>query len=98
MIALPELDGAILPGITRDSVLAIARAAGIPVEIRPLAVEDLAQADEAFFTGTAAEVVPIVRFEARAMHEGPITTQLRTAYSAIVRGEAPAPGDWLTYA
>jgi len=88
----------ILPGITRDSVIAIARAAGLPVEIRALAVDDLAQADEAFFTGTAAEVVPIVRFESRAMSEGPITTQLRTAYSAIVRGEAPAPGDWLTFA
>jgi len=88
----------ILPGITRDSVLTIARAAGLPLVIRPLAVEDLAQADEAFFTGTAAEVVPIVRFESREMPEGPITTRLRTAYSAIVRGEAPAPGDWLTYA
>jgi branched-chain amino acid aminotransferase len=88
----------ILPGITRDSVLAIARAAGLPVEIRPLAVDDLAQADEAFFTGTAAEVVPIVRFESRAMSEGPITKRLRTAYSAIVRGEAAAPGDWLTLA
>jgi branched-chain amino acid aminotransferase len=88
----------ILPGITRDSVLTIARAAGIPIAIRALAVDDLVHADEAFFTGTAAEIVPIVRFESRAMSEGPITRQLRTAYSAIVRGEAPAPGDWLTLA
>jgi branched-chain amino acid aminotransferase len=88
----------ILPGITRDSVLTIARAAGIPVEIRALAVDDLTHADEAFFTGTAAELVPIVRFESRAMSEGPITKRLRTAYSAIVRGESPAPGDWLTFA
>jgi branched-chain amino acid aminotransferase len=88
----------ILPGITRDSVLAIARAAGLPVVIRPLTVADLTAADEAFFTGTAAEVVPIVRFESRAMAEGPITARLRTAYAAIVRGEAPAPGDWLTLA
>jgi branched-chain amino acid aminotransferase len=88
----------ILPGITRDSVLTIARAAGIRIEVRPLAVDDLAQADEAFFTGTAAEIVPIVRFESRELSVGPITKQLRTAYSDIVRGAAPAPGDWLTFA
>jgi branched-chain amino acid aminotransferase len=88
----------ILPGITRDSVLTIARGVGIPVVVRPLAVADLEQADEAFFTGTAAEVVPIVRFEARAMTEGPVTHLLRTAYAAIVRGDVPAPGDWLTLA
>jgi branched-chain amino acid aminotransferase len=86
----------ILPGITRDSVLAIARAAGIPVAVRPLSVDDLMRADEAFFTGTAAEIVPIVRVESRVMSEGPITLRLRNAYAAIVRGEIPAPGDWLT--
>jgi branched-chain amino acid aminotransferase len=87
----------ILPGITRDSVLALAREAGINVTIRPLSVEDLAQSDEAFFTGTAAEVVPISRFESRAMTEGPITERLRTAYASIVRGQAPAPARWLTF-
>jgi branched-chain amino acid aminotransferase len=86
----------ILPGFTRDSVLTLAREAGLSVTVRPLTVEDLAQSDEAFFTGTAAEVVPISRFESRAMTEGPITQRLRTAYAAIVRGEAPAPGPWLT--
>jgi branched-chain amino acid aminotransferase len=86
----------ILPGITRDSVLALAREAGINVTIRPLSVEDLAQSDEAFFTGTAAEVVPISRFESRTMTEGPITKRLRTAYASIVRGQAPAPARWLT--
>ncbi len=87
----------ILPGITRDSILTLARAAGITVVVRPLTVADLARSDEAFFTGTAAEVVPISRFEERVMAEGPITAHLRTTYSAVVRGEAPAPGPWLTY-
>jgi branched-chain amino acid aminotransferase len=87
----------ILPGITRDSVLTLAREAGIPIEIRPLYVADLQQADEAFFTGTAAEVVPIVRFEDRTLAEGSICARLRTRYAAIVRGQEPAPGDWLTY-
>jgi branched-chain amino acid aminotransferase len=91
-----DRDADILPGITRDSVIAIARAAGIPVTVRGLTIDDLANADEAFFTGTAAEVVPISRFEARTFTEGPITERLRTAYAMAVRGEAPAPADWLT--
>lgn len=93
-----DVSADILPGITRDSVLAIARAAGIPVVVRALGLADLQEADEAFFTGTAAEVVPIVRFEDRTMSEGPLSARLRTAYAAIVRGEEPAPGDWLTLA
>jgi branched-chain amino acid aminotransferase len=87
----------ILPGITRDSVLVLAREAGIPVVVRPLTVEDLAQSDEAFFTGTAAEVVPISRFESRPMTVGPITERLRDIYAAVVRGEAAAPAPWLTF-
>ncbi len=86
----------ILPGITRDSVLTLAREAGLSVTIRPLTLDDLTGADEAFFTGTAAEVVPISRFESRAMTEGPITERLRTTYASIVRGEIPAPAAWLT--
>jgi branched-chain amino acid aminotransferase len=61
-----------------------------------LTVDDLEQAEEAFFTGTAAEVVPFSRFESRAMTTGPITERLRTAYAAIVRGESAAPDRWLT--
>src|SRR5665213_3106713 len=58
-------DADILLGITRDSVLAIAREAGIPTRIRPITLDDLARSDEAFFTGTAAEVVPIVAIDER---------------------------------
>lgn len=87
----------ILPGITRDSILTLARAAGITAVVRPLSVDDLARSDEAFFTGTAAEVVPISRFEDRVMNEGPITARLRAAYAAVVRGERPAPAaSWLS--
>jgi branched-chain amino acid aminotransferase len=86
----------ILPGITRDSVLTLAREAGMSVMIRPLTVDDLAEADEAFFTGTAAEVVPISRFESRAMTEGPLTERLRKTYASIVRGEAAPSTPWLT--
>ena len=87
----------ILEGITRDSVLQIARELGIPVNVRAMTRADLAGCDEAFFTGTAAEVVPIVRIDERVMSETrPLTDRLRTTYSAIVRGNQPAPGDWLT--
>jgi branched-chain amino acid aminotransferase len=87
----------ILEGITRGSVLEIARELGIPTHVRDLTRADLDACDEAFFTGTAAEVVPIVRIDARIMpEERPITDRLRTTYSEVVRGNRPAPGNWLT--
>jgi branched-chain amino acid aminotransferase len=87
----------ILEGITRDSVLAIARELGIPVSVRAMTRDDLAACEEAFFTGTAAEVVPIVRIDDRTIpEERPLTDRLRTAYADIVRGNRPAPGNWLT--
>jgi branched-chain amino acid aminotransferase len=87
----------ILEGITRASVLEIARELGVPTNIRALTRADLETCDEAFFTGTAAEVVPIVRIDSRIMsEERPLTDRLRTTYSDIVRGNRPAPGNWLT--
>jgi len=92
-----DVDADILLGITRASVLALAREAGITTRIRPIAMDDLAAAEEAFFTGTAAEVVPIVRIDDRELNgEGPLTRRLRTTYSDVVRGQRPAPGPWLT--
>lgn len=92
-------DGAsdILEGITRASVLEIARDLGIPSEVRALTRGDLERCDEAFFTGTAAEVVPIVRIDDRIMpEERPLTERLRTTYADIVRGNRASPKDWLT--
>jgi branched-chain amino acid aminotransferase len=87
----------ILEGITRGSVLEIARELGIPINVRTMTRADLAACDEAFFTGTAAEVVPIVRIDDRIMSEQrPLTDRLRVTYSDVVRGKRPAPGDWLT--
>ena len=92
-----DADADILPGITRASVLALAREAGITSRIRPLTVDDLDRADEAFFTGTAAEVVPIVQIDEHTFAgEGPITQRLRSIYTDVVRGARPAPGPWLT--
>jgi branched-chain amino acid aminotransferase len=92
-----DADADILLGVTRASVLALAREAGITTHIRPITMDDLAGADEAFFTGTAAEVVPIVQIDDRDLGgEGTLTRRLRTTYSDIVRGRRPAPGPWLT--
>ena len=92
-----DADADVLPGITRASVIALAREAGITSRIRPITTADLAQCDEAFFTGTAAEVVPIVQIDARSFPgEGPLTERLRTIYAEVVRGRRPAPGPWLT--
>jgi branched-chain amino acid aminotransferase len=92
-----DADADILPGITRASVLALAREAGITTRVRPLTTDDLAQCDEAFFTGTAAELVPIVQIDARDLGaEGPLTQRLRTTYTDVVRGRRDAPGPWLT--
>jgi branched-chain amino acid aminotransferase len=78
-------------------VLAIARQLGIPTSVRTLTRDDLARCEEAFFTGTAAEVVPIVRIDDRIMpEERPLTDRLRLTYAGVVRGNRPAPGDWLT--
>jgi branched-chain amino acid aminotransferase len=65
--------------------------------VRPLTVADLDAADEAFFTGTAAEVVPIVQIDDHAFAgEGELTQRLRTTYTEVVRGRRAAPGPWLT--
>jgi branched-chain amino acid aminotransferase len=92
-----DADADILPGVTRASVLALAREAGITTHVRPLTMGDIAQCDEAFFTGTAAELVPIVRIDDRELGaEGDLTRRLRTTYTDVVRGRRPAPGPWLT--
>ena len=93
-----DADADILPGITRASVIALAREAGITTRVRPITTDDLGRCDEAFFTGTAAEVVPIVHVDARDLGgEGPLTQRLRASYTEIVRGRQRAPGPWLTY-
>ena len=92
-----DADADILPGVTRASVLALAREAGITTRVRPLTVDDLDASEEAFFTGTAAEVVPIVQIDDHVYTgEGPTTERLRTIYTDVVRGRRPAPGPWLT--
>jgi len=94
----PELSSALV-GITRDTLITLARERGYEVSERRLTRDDVYLADEAFFTGTAAEVVPNVELDRRPIGDGKpgaITQQLRDAYARTVRGGEPAHRDWLT--
>ena len=88
----------ILMGITRQSVIELARDLGIEVVIRNSTLEDLLAADEAFFTGTAAEVAPIRQIDdvtIGAGRRGPITAKLQNAFAAVTQGRDPKHQDWL---
>jgi branched-chain amino acid aminotransferase len=75
----------ILNGITRQTVMALARQRGITVVEREIYPEELARASEVFLTGTAVEVQPVGAIDAREYPVGPITTQLQADYAALVR-------------
>jgi len=88
----------VLEGITRDTIMTLASELKIPVGQERLTRDDLYIADEAFFTGTAAEVTPIREIDDRrigAGRPGPITQRLQEAFFAVVRG-AGGHSDWLT--
>jgi branched-chain amino acid aminotransferase len=92
--------GAILLGITRDSIIALAREAGIAVREQAITRNQIYDADEVFFTGTAAEVTPVTTIDGRAIgrgEPGPITTKLATTFERAIRGGLPAWERWLTY-
>ena len=94
----PEIASA-LTGITRASVHVLARELGYNVVTRRLTRDDIYIADEAFFTGTAAEVTPIRELDNRkigAGSRGPVTTRLQNLFFDVVNGKVPAHADWLT--
>ena len=96
----PPLVSSVLPGITRDSVLALARRLGIPVEEKALPREMLYLADELFFTGTAAEITPIRsvdRHEVGAGSRGPVTAALQKAFFDVIEGNTSDEHGWLTF-
>jgi branched-chain amino acid aminotransferase len=98
-LVTPPLSSSILPGITRDSVLRLARDAGMEVKEERLPREALYTAEEAFFTGTAAEITPIRsvdRMPVGAGHRGPITARLQQDYFSVLRGESEDRYGWLT--
>ncbi|OZI24587.1 branched-chain amino acid transaminase [Bordetella genomosp. 7] len=98
VICEPEIASA-LTGITRSTVHALAADLGIPVVTKRLTRDDVYIADEAFFTGTAAEVTPIREVDNRkigAGRRGPVTEKLQTAFFDVVSGRNPKYAHWLT--
>jgi branched-chain amino acid aminotransferase len=90
----------ILPGITRDCLLTLAGDMGIPAKEDRFSLDELYLADEAFFTGTAAEVTPIREVDGRVIgpgKPGPITQKLQEAFFKVVKGQDQSYGRWLTY-
>ena len=95
VIRTPPLSTSILPGITRDSVIAIAGELGYVVEERDLIRADLILADEVFMTGTAAEVTPVRAVDDVEIGVGPVTLELQKAYLAAVNGQDDRWAGWL---
>jgi len=99
-IVTTPLDGTILGGITRDTIMTLAREAGIPVREAHIPREMLYMADEVFFTGTAAEITPvrsIDKITIGAGKPGPVTTLMQTQYLDIVHGRVDDTHGWLTH-
>jgi branched-chain amino acid aminotransferase len=100
VVFTPPLASSVLPGITRDSVMQIARNLGYEVREQVIPRAALYVADEVFFTGTAAEITPIRSIDhikVGAGRRGPVTAQLQREFFAITSGEKEAPGEWLAF-
>jgi len=95
----PDLSGGGLAGITRATIFTLAAEVGIPVTERRITRDEFYIADEAFFTGTAAEVTPIRELDNRPIgsgRRGPITQKLQSMFFDIVSGRNPKYKSWLT--
>jgi branched-chain amino acid aminotransferase len=99
IVLTPPTSSSVLAGITRDSVVTLARDVGFEVREQALPREMLYLADEAFFAGTAVEVTPIRsvdKIKVGRGSRGPITTAIQQRFFEIVRGEAEDRHRWLT--
>jgi branched-chain amino acid aminotransferase len=99
VIQEPEIASA-LTGITRNTVLRLAKDLGLELVTKRLTRDDVYIADEAFFTGTAAEITPIRELDGRqigAGRRGPITEKIQDAFFDIVNGRSEKYNDWLHY-
>jgi branched-chain amino acid aminotransferase len=100
LIYTPPLGASILGGITRDTIITLARDQGHTVIETDLPRESLYIADEVFFVGTAAEVTPVRsvdRIQVADGRRGPVTAALQTSFFEIINGEVPDTRGWLTY-
>ena len=93
-------DGTVLNGITRQTIMEIACDLNYKVEEKDISVEDVKSCDEAFFTGTAAEVTHIIQVDDKKINNGKpgkITKQIQTIYFDLIRGKIERYNNWLTY-
>jgi branched-chain amino acid aminotransferase len=100
VLTTPPIQAGCLDGITRQSVITIARDLGYEVREENLVRTDLYNADEAFFSGTAAELTPIREVDDRVVgegHRGPVTKELQGAFFSATKGETEKYVSWLTY-
>jgi len=100
VLTTPPITADILEGITRRTVLQLARDAGMPVEEREIDRTELYLAEELFFCGTGVQVEAVTRVDHRPVGGtglmGPITARVREKFFDIVQGRAPEYRDWLT--
>jgi branched-chain amino acid aminotransferase len=99
-IVTNDKDASILMGVTRASILEIAKDLGIEARVADLSVEDVLGADELFFTGTAVEVTAIREVDGRVMSggkPGPVTRRIQDTFNQAVRGELPQYRRWLSF-
>src|SRR5213079_797334 len=97
-LSTPDLTSA-LDGITRQTVIDLATDIGVKVNVRRITRDEVYIADEAFFTGTAAEVTPIRELDGRAIGEGargPVTTRIQKLFFDVVAGKVAKHKDWLS--
>lgn len=99
IVCLPSTS-AILSGITRNTVMTLARELGYEVIEKDIKPRDIKKYDEAFFTGTAAEITAIGNIDGEIVgtgKEGHVTKNIRETYQSLVRGEYPRHKNWLSY-
>ena len=99
VIYTPDLSAGALNGITRNTIFAIAKDMGLEIKEKRITRDEVYICDEAFFTGTAAEVTPIReldRIQIGAGSRGPITEKIQAAFFDIVNGRNPKYAEWLT--
>ena len=96
LLTPPLVDGP-LPGITRESIMQIARDLGTPIYETSLSRADLYTAEEVFLTGSATEVIPVREIDGRTFEAGPITQTLQQRYADICRGKDEKYDDWLDF-
>jgi branched-chain amino acid aminotransferase len=99
VIHTPDLSCSILEGITRDTVITLARELGMTIEECRITRDQLWLADEVFFTGTAAEVTPVREIDNRTVGDGtvgPLTKRIQQRFFEVVRGTDTSHPEWLT--